>query len=154
MKDWWESVCANAFLMWLDQNVFIHTHARMNTYAHVLYAHTTSSQAYRQTHPVTPTNINTHTHTLVCPPPTEQHIGVSGDISICWQHWTMKTTLTPYKLVIKAIPPNSHQDQNNSLDHLLSKATQHTDTQTDRHDECKLTPTQLCQQRQKKTAQN
>lgn len=62
----------------------------------------------------------------------------------------MKTTLTPYKLVMKVIPPNANQDQNNWLDHLLSKAMGLTDMWTDWQNKCKLTPTQLCQQKEKK----
>lgn len=42
----------------------------------------------------------------------QQHAEVSGEISICSQRWTMKTTLalTPYKLVMKVIPPNANHD--------------------------------------------
>ena len=64
--------------------------------------------------------------------------------------WKTPLTLAPYKLVMKAISPNANQDQNNSLDHLLSKATGLTDTWTDWQNKCKLTPTQLCQQQEKK----
>lgn len=88
----------------------------------------TQRQSLTHTHTRTHTWTHTWTHTDAV---KRQRAEVSGEISICSQRRTMKTTLALNKQVMKAIPPNANHDQNNSLDQPLSKAAGLTDMWTD-----------------------